>query len=93
MLQQVSCGAMPSTSPEPGTNPPTASPGRPAPMTVQPSERPTSRVPTQTAYSANGAFCQGLYRGVTIVTTTVRHGAANPANRMANQPPRPGLTA
>ena len=56
MLQQVSCGAMPSTSPEPGTNPPTASPGRPAPMTVQPSERPTSRVPTQTDYSANRVF-------------------------------------
>ena len=76
MLQQVFCGAVPSTSPEPSTNPPTASPGRPAPMTVQPSERPTSRVPTQTDYSANRVFCQGFYCGVTIVTTTVRHGAA-----------------
>ena len=56
MLQQVFCGAVPSTSPEPSTNPPTASPGRPAPMTVQPSERPTSRVPTQTDYSANRVF-------------------------------------
>lgn len=57
MLQQDTCGAMPSTSAEPGTNPPTGQPGGPAPTTAQPSECPTSRVPTRMAYSTNKAFC------------------------------------
>lgn len=87
MLQQDASGACPPTSHEPGTTPPTASPDHPATPTVQPSERPTSRVPTRTAYRTNRAFCQGLYCGVTIVTTTVRHGAAKTCQSYGHSAP------